>query len=330
VPRQAGTTLAFCELAPPDDTSRAVAQRSLRMLGSLLQERDGIGALVYPPGAKPGRVYIGSSALALAALITCRPRIGPELDRAIDRLARMLIGQVEPTGRIRPIFDLDGYRSVEAPHEMYIDGQVVLALVLLEAVQAAEGSAAFPAREELRVVVDRAMSYIAGPYWSFPARDFFFFEENWHCIAARAALGVHRHDGYERFCLDYMSFKRRAQFDPHSGVDPDFLGAYGFGNLTVPNTTPAAGFAEAMSAAIAVQRARGESSQDFERALAAALEFLLAAQWRDSNCFWCSPRRTMAGGFSESLTSPQIRIDYVQHAWAGLGHGWPLLSPAGR
>ena len=40
-------------------------------------------------------------------------------------------------------------------------------------------------------------------------RDFFFFEENWHCLAARAALAHHRRDDYERFCLDYVTMKTR-------------------------------------------------------------------------------------------------------------------------
>ena len=37
----------------------------------------------------------------------------------------------------------------------------------------------------------------------------------------------------------------------------------------------------------------------------------------------------IAGGFSESLASPEIRIDYVQHCMAALGHGGRLLGLSG-
>jgi hypothetical protein len=34
----------------------------------------------------------------------------------------------------------------------------------------------------------------------------------------------------------------------------------------------------------------------------------------------------VAGGFSENMGSPHIRIDYVQHAMAAMGHGGRVLG----
>ena len=49
--------------------------------------------------------------------------------------------------------------------------------------------------------------------------------------------------------------------------------------------------------------------------------FLLRNQWRRDDCFACNPKVRIDGGFSEHMASPRIRIDYVQHAWAAMGHG---------
>jgi len=51
------------------------------------------------------------------------------------------------------------------------------------------------------------------------------------------------------------------------------------------------------------------------------LGFLLMSQWNLDNCFACANPELANGGFSRHLASPEICIDYVQHAWAALGHG---------
>ena len=49
--------------------------------------------------------------------------------------------------------------------------------------------------------------------------------------------------------------------------------------------------------------------------------FLVTQQWNPDNCFGCARNRTVEGGFSESMSAAEVRIDYTQHAWAALGHG---------
>jgi hypothetical protein len=63
-----------------------------------------------------------------------------------------------------------------------------------------------------------------------------------------------------------------------------------------------------------------------EARLANVLAFLLRNQWRSERCFACAPAARVEGGFSEHMASPRIRIDYVQHAWAALGHGARALG----
>ena len=90
--------------------------------------------------------------------------------------------------------------------------------------------------------------------------------------------------------------------------------------LPVHNTATA-GFGEALAAAIAVKRARGEPTRADEARLLSVLQFLLASQWQDANCFACTREHVVLGGFSEHYAGPSLRIDYVQHAMAALHHG---------
>jgi hypothetical protein len=161
-------------------------------------------------------------------------------------------------------------------------------------------------------------------YWPPFLRQFFFLEENWHCLAARAALVNHRHDAYERFCIDYMTW--RAPFVLDDSVDPSSRGGYGFGNIVPPQNTPSSGQAEAQAAAIMVRLARGEDVTAERRLLSESLRFLLRQQWRGAECFACAIPQAAIGGFSESMQSSQIRVDYVQHALSGLGHGLSALD----
>lgn len=326
VPRQAGTTLALCEVGGEGAEVDAVVARSLAMLETLLVKKGELGALIYPPGANVREASLGPAALSLIAFLACRDRVGPRHDELIGRLGRFLLAVERPDGSFRPRFDLQEGLPVEGPQVLYAAGQAIFALVLLEQLAATAEHPSFPTPETLADGVERAMRYIAGAYWDMPVRDFFFIEENWNCLAARAALASHRHSAYERFCIDYVRFKTRYMFGAQDAVDRDFVGAYSFANVTVPYNTPTAGFAEAAAAAIDVARARQEAVPELERALAGAMRYLLFAQWREEDCFACTTQVHIPGAFSESLSSPVIRIDYVQHSLAGLGHGAKTLG----
>ena len=146
-------------------------------------------------------------------------------------------------------------------------------------------------------------------------------------LAARASLGHHRHDAYERFCIDYTQYKARLILDEDDDVSPALVGGYGFGNVLIPHNPGSSGFGEAMSAAIALRRARGEDTTADEAAMRRALEFLVRNQWDETACFACATEpHSMIGAFSEHMGSPEIRIDFVQHAMAGLGHGGRMLG----
>jgi hypothetical protein len=326
VPRQAGTTLALCELGSADPAVVRAAARSLAMLAELERPSGDLGGLVYEErvGARP-RAWagLGDTALPLIAYLTCRPRTGPGHDELIARLGRFLLAMQRPDGGFHPRYDLVKGAPIPGPDPMYAAGQAVYALTLLEGLLAAHPRPDLD-HAEVRAAVDRAMTYFADDYWDHGLYGFFFLEENWHCLGARAALEIHRHPGYERLCLDYVDFKRRLIMTDR--VSDELRGAYGFGNVLPPHNTPTAGFGEALAAAMAVRAAQGTTRPEDAELLTQVLTFLVEQQWSDSNCFACTPDQVVPGGFSESVGSPDLRIDYTQHAWAALGHGGRVLG----
>ena len=328
--RQAGTTMALCEIGDRGDRTRETIRRSLDLMAGLERraERGGVevGYLQPPDRAIEGGVAIGNTALALVAFLRCRQLVGDGHDALMGRLMRTIMDHQRPRGDFRHFVDGETFRPrTDRGGLLYVDGQAIFALILMEAV-ASEGGGAWPARAELRDAAERAMTYFGGDYWDHFSGNFFFLEEHWHCLAAAAALGHHRHEGYEDFCLDFIAARSRLQADEASEVHPDYLGGLGYSNLTPPRNTATTGFGEPLAAAILIKRARGLDTALEEVRMERAMGFLMRNQWSEDTCFACSPKVKSKGGFSQTMATLPVRIDYVQHAWAALGHGARVLE----
>ncbi|MBL4686047.1 MAG: hypothetical protein JKY37_15745 [Nannocystaceae bacterium] len=324
--RQAGTSLVICELARDRPRAKQVATRAIEMLISTGLRSGDLMGLAYPVAKEHKHVRLGNTALASIALLSCRDLVGDTFDAEIGAMGRFLLAMQRADGGFNPKFSVEDGAPVPGADPLFAVGQAVYALSLLERLVATEDLPELPAVEVVNEAVERSMNYTANEFWQFFGRDFFWVEENWHCLAARASLQHHRHDGYERFCLEYATFKARLVLDEDSEVDRDYVGGVSIGNLTTPQTTATSGLSEAMAAAGAIARFRGEDSAVFERALTLTLPFVMHNQWRAESCFACTSEHTVLGAFSEHMASPQIRIDYVQHALASLGHGGRILG----
>jgi hypothetical protein len=322
LPRQAGTTLVLCELAESEHALAAI-ERSLSAFEPFVRARGDLLATTADPAAPFAR--LGESALPLVSMLACAAERRLPLGPSVPGLARLILHLQRQSGGFAPGLDWESGVAVDGPEPLYAPGQAVMALVLLEHRQQNHPTAALPPYDELHDAVERAMQYYAVEYWSHPLRDFFFLEENWHCLAARAALPAHRHPGYEKFCLDYVRFKSRLILSAAEGAPADFDGGFGFGHLVPPHNTGAAGFAEALAAAIAIREARDEDAGREKLLLGRVLGFLLRQQWSRENCFACATR-LVVGGISEHTHSAITRIDFAQHAWAAFGHGRHVLE----
>jgi hypothetical protein len=321
--RQAGATLVLCELGRPTRRHRTAVAKSIGAFQPFLRTGPELSALTSDPASNSMR--IGESALPLVSMLACAAQQRAPVPPAAGGLARLLLRLQRADGGFSPALDWQKGEALSGTEPLYASGQAVLALVLLERSQREQPSPQLPSRAVLHEAVERAMDYFAGAYWSHPLRDFFFLEENWHCLAARAALDVHRHAGYEQFCLDYVRFKGRLILAREDGVAPDFDGGFGFGSLIPPHNTGAAGFGEAMAAAIPILEARGRSTDSERALLRRVMSFLLRQQWSRDNCAFCATPDVI-GGMSEHTHSSLTRIDFAQHAWAALGHGRRALG----
>ena len=323
LPRQAGTTYALCELGQPALVRRTV-QRALAAFEPNQHAMGDTSALGID-----GDYGLGKSALPLLAMLRCRELAGSKNDELIGQLSRLMLKLQREDGSFFPVVDVAARRGVGDHEVLYAAGQAVLALVLLEQqLDALKGSAAEPLPEASRLkgAIDRAMAHYGGPYWPTPLRDFFFFEEGWHCLAARTALTSHRNDGYEQLCIDYVASRARFIMGAADTSEPNFVGGYGVSDLFPPRNTATAGVGEALNAAIAIKLKRGLPVDEDKARLRNLVSFLLRAQWSEAGCYACRDPRQVVGGFSQQLASPSIRIDYVQHAMAAIGHGAKLLE----
>ncbi|HXK18878.1 MAG TPA: hypothetical protein VNG33_13800, partial [Polyangiaceae bacterium] len=322
LPRQAGTTYALCELGKGPDVQGTV-QRALAAFEPKETKFGDVSAL-----QDAGEFGLGKSALPLLAMLRCRALAGAGSDRLIGQLSRLMLKLQRENGSFYPLFDAATRRGKGEHEIMYAAGQAVLSLVLLEQqLVDLKGSAAepLPSKGQLKGAIDRAMSFYGGPYWPTPERDFYFFEEGWHCQAARHALSSHRSDAYERLCLDYVGSRERFVARAGDTGEPNFIGGYFLSDILPPSNTATSGMGEALDAAITIKQKRGMPVEADKALLRDLVLFLLRAQWSEAGCYACDRPELVVGGFSQQLGSPSIRIDYVQHAMSAIGHGGELL-----
>jgi hypothetical protein len=322
LPRQAGTTLVLCEFGS-QETQQKHARAALEQMASL-ELRSGEKSLLLPEAGERF-IPLGHQALPLIAFLACRNAVGHDFDKLVGRLARTVLALQRPRGDFFPEWDIDRYEPRAGAPPLFSPGQAVMALVLLEQAIQEQGSPHFPELPRVRQAVERAMRYYGEQYWDFSLGRLFYVEENWHCLAARAALGHHRVDSYERFCIDHAQFKANFTITEDSPTR-DMVGAFALAPLIPPPNTATAGVGEALAAAIALQQARGESSERGKAQLRRILRFLLRQQWTEVTCFACQNSDLVVGGFSDSMLTPTLRIDFTQHAWAAIAHGSKLLA----
>ncbi len=332
LPRHAGTTLALCELEvegakKPRSKGRAlVIKRALKRMDRLFYQHGEYG---YFAKSKK-RLRLGETALPLIAILECAARGFAADESKLAAALRTLVRLQRKDGSFMKGFSIPEEELMTPREGLFASGQAAYALILLEQYEQAHPKyslwqeAGLESEAALGQIIDAALDYYGGSYWSNAPRDFFYFEENWHCLAARAALTSHRNEQYEQFCIDYMRF--RLQFIEGPDSDLGLGGGVTVSPLFPPYGTPTAGIAEAGSAAVSLLRARGAPASQMLAGVKASIGYLLRLQLNESTCFACMDRRAR-GGFGESSVAALIRVDFVQHAMAGIFHGGEVLFP---
>jgi hypothetical protein len=132
---------------------------------------------------------------------------------------------------------------------------------------------------------------------------------------------VHRKRPRAEFLEGAMRFARvivEAQHTRKNQPQPDWDGGY----YKPPRSAPTATRMEGLDSAYALARDFGKAAQakEIRQAIERGTGFLLRVQVGPETGMYCrNPERSL-GGFRESLVSPIVRIDYVQHAISALIH----------
>jgi hypothetical protein len=310
---------ALCELLPAHQVEEPAA-RALGLLASFEQRHGQLRML----GERQDVAEIGPSALPLIAFTACRSAVGPRYDALIAGMTRFLLTLQRPNGAFYPEFEFASGKPRGEFESLYAGGQAMLGLILAEQIVHAHPDPRWPDEKALHDGIERGMHYYGNDYWPRPLRSLFYIEENWHCLAARAALRSHRNDDYEQFCLDYAHFKTRWILGDEAS--PEHVGGYSMSDVFPPQGAVTAGFGEVMAAALEIEHAHGMDLRRDQATLRSVLSWLIRQQWTAQTCFACGAHGEAIGGFSEHAGSPRIRIDFVQHAMAALGHGKQALA----
>ncbi|MBN1944471.1 MAG: terpene cyclase/mutase family protein [Bradymonadales bacterium] len=307
--RHAGTVLFLLQALEHtgDRRYRLTADQALEYLWDHTTQDCGRAGAACVGG--PPAVGIGTSALALAALVEHHRSGGSRSLQRARKLGEFLLMMQKPDGNFWHRYPFDGPLDPKV-HTFYQTGEAAFALALL--------AQADPQETAWREAVRRTLEYWVDDYWDHLAGGFFFAEEHWTCLAIEAAHPLFESGRYDRFCLDIARFLARLVHDQTSSPFPDFVGGAGFGALFPPHTTPTATRMEAMVAAYRISVMNGQPDQDLADAIRRSARFLLAAQYRDGHRpLLPNPARAL-GGFRESALVPTIRIDYNQHAGSAL------------
>jgi hypothetical protein len=256
---------------------------------------------------------VGASALSLIAFTEIvAGRLDDSYRPAIADLASFLRSQQRPDGELMHLFDRTKNVPVDVQYLFYT------------------GEAAFALARAGRITNDfrdtsaagNALSYITRRGWNFFGSRYYVSEEHWTCQAVSELMS--RAPNFEalEFCLRWHEVQRRLQQgEEDSPFDAD--GAFSFGPLNTPRTTPASSRGEAAGAAlwalkVGIDRRERESYAKtidlLDSELRRAMAFVMRTQFRGDSSYLFAHPELANGAIPASAVDWQVRIDYVQHA----------------
>ncbi|MCB9759507.1 MAG: hypothetical protein H6739_06675 [Alphaproteobacteria bacterium] len=284
-PRHAGASWFLARLASrTGDAEIAQAARlAMDFLAEHTQRTEDGRAYVLDPTRRDGKVWVGTTALALLAFTEAG--INPELQ---EEYARFIASAVDAQGLVRGDMDARTGTWPVQDEVTYAQGQGLLGLVAAE-------RAGVPGVTD---ALQRAMDYVDDGYWPLPAANFHTLDEHWMCLAAAAAQETTGQAAGEDVCRAYLASV--AMSAPTPG-----------GPIQAP-AGPAAGLAEAVIAQAELDRRAGRDGPYRQRALDYG-ELLLANLYQATDAPLVADPPALIGGFRDRPWSLDVRVDAVQH-----------------
>jgi len=253
-------------------------------------------AFFFDPRRKDGQVWVGTTALALMALID--GGMYPDLARDY---ARHIAAAVDDSGVVRGNFNLPEKTWPEQDQVTYAQGQGLLALA----------AAVESGNDEVAPALERAANYVENDYWPMPAARLALLDEHWMCLAAERVSRIREKASGEQVC--------RAWVDSRLPLVS--------GTPLAPPAGAAGAVAEAIVAAAMLDIRRGTLSASWHQAIAYGELFLSNAYQPQDAAFLKNPEN-LVGGFRDKPWLLDVRVDAVQHiGFALMGVGELLESP---
>lgn len=312
--RHAGTAYALAMLEPlaPGHGFLAGSQRALQWLLNHMEPACD-GHLCLREGAV---ARVGPNALALLALVTYQRASGDTTwaKQAAD-LAAFLLHQQKSNGDLAAVFDVQaGRRVTKAPAQMFATEEAAMALA----------SAARTLQDPtLQTAAVRALDFLTGEKYADFLGRFSYGIDSWTCMAAEALPDDVVKPRWVDFCLGYADFIGRLQFSPDERAGA-FTGHYGFSHVLIPQAPAAAGFAEALTAVLALAKRHQRDVHALQTQVERALRALAQDQIRPGNDYLALTPAAAWGGIRRSVVESEVRIDFVQHAASALARGSAL------
>lgn len=297
--RHAGTALSLLDLyaATRDDRYLLSARRAIAFLKTRFRSaRQANAAYVRD---YDGKAKLGASGLSLAALARQIEfdRKSADLGNA-NRLANLILALQRGDGsfamRYRP-----SSSDEHAFQSLYYPGEALLGLIRLfrlngdrRLLEAARRGAKFLIESQQR------MDALPSDAWLIQALE-----------------DLYRADPQKQYAGHAIALAEAMIVDQYVD-DSNFAGGFGPGP---PRSTPTASRAEGLVSAYRLARSIGDArASKIAKALRGCARFQLSQQFTVENSGTLPNQARARGGFREGLTSPRIRIDFVQHNIASL------------
>ncbi len=307
--RHAGTIFAMMDLygARKDPEVLKAAERAIGYL--LRQVREGsVSGKSVKMVVEGGDVKLGGNALAVLALSEYERVTGNrDHDEVMKGLAEWILATQATNGRFKVHKQSFPSGKVSSFQSEYYPGEAIFALMRVYSLtggkkwlDAAEAGALY----QLKVFSKLDDRRLPHDHWLLYGLN----------EVQRARPRQEFIDGARRFARVII----QAQHTRENQPQPDWDGGY----YKPPRSAPTATRMEGLDSAFALARDFGgkEEAAQIRLAIERGMGFLLRIQAGPETAMYCKdPARSM-GGFRESLASPSIRIDYVQHAISALLH----------
>lgn len=259
---------------------------------------------------------VGPNALALLALVTYQQASGDStwIKQAGD-VAAFLLQQQKPNGDLVSAFDVvQGQPAAQTPAQMFATEEAAMALA---------SAAQILHDAKLQAAATRALDFLTGEKYSDFLGRFSYGVDSWTCMAVEAWPHDKVKSDWVDFCLGYADFLSRLQFSPSERAGT-FTGHYGFSHILIPQAPAAAGFAEALTAVLALAKRDHRDVAALQTQVTRALQALAREQIRPGNDYLAPVPAAAWGGIRRSVVESEVRIDFVQHAASALARGSAL------